>query len=146
MEDEGDTTLIKLTSNMFAFTGDVRVRLRDQHKAALIAATNDNLLPALEDMATRTEIIRAQKLMFVPFPVMHLLLEKNLSPCHTFLEIYTFLESNKVLAQFSPLLISLCIASTADSTGEPNSQHLTPGSMFLADKKLVSFMKERVLY
>ena len=73
---------------MLAFTGGVRVQPREQHKVALIAATNDNLLPALEDMAPGTKIISARKLMFVLFPVMHLLHEKNMSPRQAFLEIY----------------------------------------------------------
>ena len=84
-------------------------------------------------MVPGTEIISARKLMFVPFPVMHLLLEKNLSPRQAFLEIYTFLEANKVLTQFSPLLAFLCIASTTDTTGAPANQHLTPGPIFRSD-------------
>ena len=77
---------------------------------------------------------------------MHQLLEKNLSPRQAFLEIYTFLQTNNVLTEFSPLLDFLRIASTADTTVAPANQHLSPGPMFCSDKKLVSFMKDRVLY
>ena len=42
---------------MLAFTGGVRVQLHEQHKPALIAANNDDLLPHLEDTAAGTEIL-----------------------------------------------------------------------------------------
>ena len=74
--------------------------------------------------------------MFVPFTIMHLLLKKHLSPRQVFLEIYTFLETKNVLTDFSPLLDFLRIASTADSTGAPVNQHLSPGPIFRSDKKI----------
>ena len=83
-------------------------------------------------MVPGTEIISARMLIFVPFPVMHLLLRIFLSPCQAFLEIYTFLETNKVLTEFSPLLDFLRITRTADNMGAPTNQHLLQGSMFFA--------------
>ena len=74
--------------------------------------------------------------MFVPFPIMHVLLEKNLFPRQAFLDMHAFLESNYTLTQFSPLLDFLCIASTADNTGNPNNLHFTLGPMFFSDKKI----------
>ena len=106
---------------------------------SLTAATNDNLLPAFGDLAPETKIINARKLMFVPFPIMHLLLEKNFAPRQAFLEIYTFLEINNVLTAFSPLLDFLRIASTADNTGAPANMHLFIGPMFRFDKKIGEF-------
>ena len=67
-----------------------------------------------------------------------------MSPRQAFLEIYTFLEANNVLTQFSPLLDFLRIASNVDNPGAYTNQHLTPGPMFCWE--LVSFMKDRVLY
>ena len=146
VEDNGDATLIKLNSNMLAFTGGVRAQLQEKHKAALVAANDSDLLPCLEDMATGTEIIRAGRLMFVPFPVMHVLLENKLSSCQAFLDMPAFLESNHALTHFSPLLEFLRITSTPDNTGDPNNLHLSPGLMFFSDKKLVVFIKEKILY
>ena len=97
VEEGGDATLIKLNSDLLAFTEDVRVRSQEQHKDALTASTNNNPLPALGDLAPQTKVIKVRKLMFVPFPVMRVLLEKNFSPRQAFLAIYTFLESNNVL-------------------------------------------------
>ena len=59
VKDDGDATLVKLTSGMLSFTGGVRVQLiLEQHKAALISTTNDaSPLLALDDTAVETEII-----------------------------------------------------------------------------------------
>ena len=84
--------------------------------------------------------------MFVPFPAMHVLLKKNLSPHQAFLDMHDFLESNHTLTQFSSLLDFLQIASTADKTGNLSNLHLTPGPMFFSDKKLVGYMKDKILY
>ena len=84
--------------------------------------------------------------MFVPFPVMRVLLEKNISPRQAFLDMQASLESNHALMQFSTLLDFLRIAGTADNTGDPNNLHLTPGLYSFQTKKLVGFMKEEVLY
>ena len=85
VDDGGDGTLVQLTSDLLAFTGGVKVWPREHHRVALTAATDDNRLPALGDLPPGTKIISARKLMFVPFPVMHLLLVRNLSPRQAFI-------------------------------------------------------------
>ena len=139
-------TLIQLNTELLAFTGDIRVRSQEQHKAALTASTHDNPLPALGALAPQSEVVNVRKLMFVPYPVMRVLLEKHLPPRQAFLAVYTFLESNNVLDPFSPLLDFLRIGSTATPAGSPGNLHLVPGPIFRSDKKLVGFMKDRVLY
>ena len=41
VEDDGNAILVKLSSDMLSFTGGVRMQLQEQHKAALIVASND---------------------------------------------------------------------------------------------------------
>ena len=138
---------MKLTSAVLSFAGTVRVQLLEQHKAALIAATNDaTLLLALNDTAVGTEIIKVWIMMFVLSPVMHVQLEKNLSPRQAFLKMHAFLGSNHALIQFSPLVDFLYIASMANNCGYPNNLYTTPGPVFFSDKKLTGFMKDQVLY
>ena len=113
----------------------------------MAATADDTLLPSLEDTAAGTEIIKAQKMMFAPFPVMNFLLEKNISPRQAFINMYAFLETHHALLYFPPLLDFSCIASIADDTGKSNNMHTTtPNPVFFSNKKASASMKDRVLY
>ena len=145
--DEGVAEVVAFDTDVLALTGEVNVCTVAHHKAVLVADATIEIVTARADGDPQTDTIKARKSAFIPFDMVPLVIEKNLSPRQAFLVLHPYMEAAGTLAVSTPLVDFLRVAGTFHTGGAgPLNGHDEPGKNTRIAKGLTRYMKKKVLF
>jgi hypothetical protein len=95
----------------------------DRHQTLLTGEPTKTMVGPFEADATNVHTVRTRGAMFIPFELVSLLLDKDLTAREAFLAVYPRLEDNDLVDACRPLIEFLQVASTQPTAG--NSRLVT---------------------
>jgi hypothetical protein len=98
-------------------------RMLDRHQTLLAGEPTKTMVGPFEADATNVHTVRTRGAMFIPFELVALLLDKDLTAREAFLVVYPLLEDNDLVDACRPLVEFLQVASTQPTAG--NSRPVT---------------------
>jgi hypothetical protein len=98
-------------------------RMPDRHQTFLAGEPTKTMVGPFEADATNVDTVRTRGAMFIPFELVALLLDKDLTTREAFLAVYPHLEDNYLLDSCRPLVEFLQVDSTQPSAGKFSASH-----------------------
>jgi hypothetical protein len=122
--DGTDASTVAFDRDQLGMTPYVNVPLMpDRHQTLLAGEPTKTMVGPFEADATKVHTIRTRGAMFIPFELVALLLDKDLTAREAFLVVYPLLEDNDLVDDCRPLVEFLQVASTQPTAG--NSRPVT---------------------
>jgi hypothetical protein len=122
--DGTDASTVAFDRDQLGMTPYVNVpRIPYRHHTLLAGEPGKAMVAPFEADAANVHTVRTRGSMYIPFELVALLLDKDLTAREDFLAVYPFLEDNDLVEACRPLIEFLQVASTQPSEG--NSQPVT---------------------
>ena len=147
--DGGIGEIVKVDWAMGDMTNDVNVYKERHHKKKLEDNPTDNALGPVKDDDAQVETLRVRKSVYLPFCLMALVLDQDLTPRQAFLLLFDFIHANSLSCCQS--VLDFCrVAGTMAKDGDalPVVARDTAGKITAVsiNRPLIRFMKEKVAY
>jgi hypothetical protein len=148
--DGTDASTVAFYRDQLGMTPYINVpRMPDRHQTLLTGEPTKTMVGLFEADATNVHTVRTRGAMFIPFELVALLLDKDLTAKEAFLVVYPLLEDNDLVNACRPLVEFLQVASTQPTTGNSRPDTLQD-RLGLADHPVrVAVLRQRhtaVLY
>jgi len=147
--DGGNGEIVKVDWAMGEMTSDVNVYKEAHHKKKLEDNPTAEILGPVKDDDAQVETLSVRKSVYIPYCLMRLVLDQDLSPRKAFLLLFDFIHANNLVCCQS--VLDFCrVAATMAKSGDltPVVARDTAGNITAVsiDRPLQRFMKEKVAY
>jgi hypothetical protein len=118
--DGTDASTVAFDRDQLGMTPYVNVlRMPDRHQTLLVGEPSKAMVGPFEASAANVHTVRASGAMFIPFELVPLLLDKDLTAREAYLVVYPFLEDRDLIHACRPLVEFLQVGSTQPTDGNP---------------------------
>jgi hypothetical protein len=118
--DGTDASTVALDCDQLGMTPYINVlRMPDRQQTLLIGEPSKVMVGKFEASAANVHTVRTRGAMFIPFDMVALLLDKDLTAREAYLVVYPFLEDRDLIDACQPLVEFLQVGSTQPMDGNP---------------------------
>eukprot|EP00536_Pseudo-nitzschia_multiseries_P016594 jgi/Psemu1/46796/gm1.46796_g len=137
--------LVQVDAALLSRAAASRVYLMAHHEATISQHPDRDYIPAIPEGTAHTEMLQAQKVCFLPFEFVPLVLCRGLTPKQAFQVLQPHIHQQGLENICKPLLDTLRAVGTQPTTLLGAIRLLEPGPSFRAEANLRAYMKSNVL-